>query len=150
MERTTPDTSPYGNELMYAVKRFHNEMEKALNRLLKPYGLSYGQWYVLLIIHRNGKISQRDLQQIMEIESATVTRIIDSLIRKGWLTREEKPEDRRIKELELTADGKQRWLKLPDLIPAGKSVMYDGMDESEIGVTLEVLRKITERFQDIQ
>lgn len=149
MEKTTADRSPYGNELMYAVKRFHHEMEIALNRLLRQYELSYGQWYVLLIVNNNEMVSQKQLQQIMEIESATVTRVIDSLIRKGWLIREEKSEDRRIKVLKFTEDGKQRWSKLPDLISAGKTIMYEGLDEAEIGTTLEVLRKITERFQNI-
>lgn len=141
--------SPYGNEVMYAIKRFYHEMEKTLNRLLKPFGLSYGQWFVLLIIHNKGKLSQRDLQQIMEIESATVTRTIDSLIRKGWLIREEMPVDRRIKELKFTVKGRQRWSKLPDLISIGRDVMYEGIDEDKIGTTLEVLAEITERFQHI-
>ena len=148
MEKTAESRSPYGNELMYAIKRFHHEMEIALNRMLKPYGLSYGQWYVLLIIHREGTLSQKDLQKIMEIESATVTRIIDSLIRKGWLIREEKPEDRRIKVLKFTSGGRQRWSKLPDLISAGRNLMYEGMGEKEISTTLEVLTRITDRFQN--
>lgn len=142
--------SPYGNELMYAVKRFHNEMEKALNRLLKPYDLSYGQWYMLLTIHRHGKVSQKELQKIMEIEPATISRIIDSLIRKGWLIREEKPDDRRMKELKFTVEGKKRWQKLPDLISTGKSIMYEDVDEAQMDITLDVLKKITERFQHIQ
>lgn len=147
MESSHAGKSPYGNDMMYAIKRFYHEMEKALNRLLKPFSLSYGQWYVLLIIHSKGKLPQKELQEIMEIESATVSRIIDSLMRKGWLFREEMPEDRRIKELNFTDEGKRRWSKLPDLISVGKDIMYKGIDQTKIDTTLEVLLEVTKRFQ---
>jgi DNA-binding MarR family transcriptional regulator len=100
--------------LSYRVKRLYMLINQRLNDALKPYGLARSQWQVLSRISRVGTLSQKDLQHAMQVESATLTGIVDVLAAKGWLERLESPDDKRCRVLRLTAEGVELMARIPD------------------------------------
>jgi DNA-binding MarR family transcriptional regulator len=98
----------------YRTKRLYLLICQRIDDALKPYGLGRSQWQIIARVARSGTLAQRELQQAMQIESATLTGIVDTLVAKGWLQRTESTTDRRVKMLLLTPAGLDRLGSIPD------------------------------------
>ena len=65
-------------------------------------GLTRAQWRVLIQLSAREGASQRELAEILEIDTVTLGRHIDRLERDDWLERRPDPNDRRVWRLHLT------------------------------------------------
>jgi MarR family transcriptional regulator, transcriptional regulator for hemolysin len=77
-------------------------MRVAFDRRVKALGLTRSQWWVLNHLFRNNGATQSELADILEIEKATLGRLLDRMEAKGWIRREEHATDRRAKRVFLT------------------------------------------------
>ena len=77
------------------------------SRLFKPYGLSAQQYNVLRILRgQNGQaISLLDIEDRMLDKSSNVSRLIDKLVLKHYITREESKVDRRRVDVLISQSG---------------------------------------------
>jgi DNA-binding MarR family transcriptional regulator len=110
--RNTPAKHP--EYLSYRIKRLYMLISQGLNDVLKPFGVARSQWQVLSRVSCAETLSQRDLQHSMQVESATLTGIVDVLVAKGWLERLENPDDKRCRVLRLTDEGRELMARIPD------------------------------------
>lgn len=72
------------------------------NRRVRHLGLTRSQWRVIAHLSRNEGSTQTFLADILEIENATLARLLDRLEADGWIERRPSPTDRRAKHLYLT------------------------------------------------
>ena len=72
---------------------------------LMSLNLTMRQLKVLLTLARRGPLAGHDLTAEMGVSLATVTGIVDRLAAQGLVSRREDPSDRRVRLLELTAEG---------------------------------------------
>jgi MarR family transcriptional regulator, transcriptional regulator for hemolysin len=79
-------------------------MRNIFDRRVKALGLTRSQWWVLNHLFRNNGATQSELADILEIEKATLGRLLDRMEAKGWIRREEHATDRRAKRVFLTAE----------------------------------------------
>jgi MarR family transcriptional regulator, transcriptional regulator for hemolysin len=77
-------------------------MRVTFDRRVKALGLTRSQWWVLNHLFRNNGATQSELADILEIEKATLGRLLDRMETKGWIKREEHVTDRRAKCVFLT------------------------------------------------
>jgi DNA-binding MarR family transcriptional regulator len=139
--------SSYDGHLGHTVKRLYHLMGQYFNTILRPYGLASSQWYVLYAMSQSAQITQKELQAAMQIESATLTAMVDALVRKGWIERRQSPRDRRVKELHFTAEGKRLWEKLPDPIMAIRARMLQGIALDEEKTARKILDKAIQNLE---
>jgi DNA-binding MarR family transcriptional regulator len=78
---------------------------------LRPSGLRVTQFTLLQALTLAPAISQRQLAQLLAIDSTTLTRTLAPLRRKGWL-RAQQGTDRRELRLSLTASGKREFKRV--------------------------------------
>jgi MarR family transcriptional regulator, transcriptional regulator for hemolysin len=79
-------------------------MRTAFDRRVKTLGLTRSQWWVLNHLFRNNGATQSELAEILEIEKATLGRLLDRMEAKAWIRREEHATDRRAKRVYLTEE----------------------------------------------
>jgi MarR family transcriptional regulator, transcriptional regulator for hemolysin len=79
-------------------------MRVAFDRRVKSLGLTRSQWWVLNHLFRNNGVTQSELAEILDIEKATLGRLLDRMEAKGWIRREEHATDRRAKQVFLTEE----------------------------------------------
>ena len=77
-------------------------MRTQFDRRVKALGLTRSQWWVLNHLFRNDGVTQSELADILEVEKATLGRLLDRLEQKGWVRREGHAGDRRAKRVFLT------------------------------------------------
>lgn len=74
------------------------------DRRMRDLELTRSQWWVLNHVYFNEGIIQTELSAILEIERATLGRLLDRLEEKGWIERRPDPNDRRAKRVFLTRE----------------------------------------------
>lgn len=79
-------------------------MRTAYDRRIRKLGLTRAQWWVLTHLYRSDGASQTELAEILEIEKATLGRLLDRLEAKGWVRRDHDARDRRVWRVHLTAE----------------------------------------------
>jgi MarR family transcriptional regulator for hemolysin len=77
-------------------------MRTTFDRRVKALGLTRSQWWVLNHLFRNDGATQSELADILEVEKATLGRLLDRMEQKRWIRRENHAEDRRAKRVFLT------------------------------------------------
>jgi MarR family transcriptional regulator, transcriptional regulator for hemolysin len=77
-------------------------LRTAYDRRIRKLGLTRAQWWVLTHLFRGDGISQSVLAETLEIEKATLGRLLDRLEAKRWVRRAHDARDRRIWRVHLT------------------------------------------------
>ncbi|MFV0359200.1 MarR family winged helix-turn-helix transcriptional regulator [Tropicimonas sp.] len=81
-------------------------MEQALQRRLKPLGLSTGYFPALLELWEEDGLTQKALVSRLNIEQATIANTLSRMERDGLIRREPDPEDGRSRRIRLTGTGR--------------------------------------------
>jgi DNA-binding MarR family transcriptional regulator len=91
------------------LRRADRAVSQFYDAALRPSGLRITQFTLLQALTLAPKISQRQLSELLEIDTTTLTRTLAPLRRKGWL-RSVAGTDRREVRLSLTAAGRRQYL----------------------------------------
>ena len=79
-------------------------LRTTFDRRVKSLGLTRSQGWVLNYLFRNDGMTQSDLADLLQIEKATLGRLLDRLEAKGWVRREADATDRRVRRVFLTEE----------------------------------------------
>jgi DNA-binding MarR family transcriptional regulator len=90
------------------LRRASRVVTNYYDAMLRPSGLNVSQFTLLQALNEVPEISQKQLAELLEIDSSTLTRTLAPLRRKGWL-RSQAGEDRRELRLSLTAAGEREY-----------------------------------------
>jgi DNA-binding MarR family transcriptional regulator len=77
-------------------------LRTAFDRRVRSLGLTRSQWWVLNHLFRNDGVTQSELADMLEVEKATLGRLLDRLEHKGWIRRDADATDRRVRRVFLT------------------------------------------------
>ncbi|WP_213214833.1 MarR family winged helix-turn-helix transcriptional regulator [Roseibium polysiphoniae] len=106
--------------------------------------VSAEEWALLIVLWEKGPQTPGDLASVTFKDRTTVTRLIDTMERKGFVTRSEDLRDRRRSIIDVSRYGAE--LK-GSLIPIAKALLAQaiaGVSSEELETTTRTLRKITE------
>jgi MarR family transcriptional regulator, lower aerobic nicotinate degradation pathway regulator len=117
-----------------------------MDATLRSHDLGSTQWYVLWHLAKRGPCVQRDLANALELERATLSGIVATLVRKGLVAQASDQQDHRQRRLSLTSTGEALGRRLPDLSFI-QSAAFNGVDEADLATTIRVLQSATERLQ---
>ena len=102
--------------IMEAQRRFQLALVRGPSNPWFSLPLTMPQMKILIALRVNGPAGAHELAQVMGVSPATMTGIIDRLVAAGHVTRHEDPKDRRVRRIELTAEGTRL---MDDMIVAG-------------------------------
>ena len=85
--------------LMHDIARL---LRTNYDRRVKRFGLTRSQWWVITNLYRNDGLTQSELAETLDIERASLGRLLDRLEANGWVRREPCSRDRRAKRVLLT------------------------------------------------
>jgi DNA-binding MarR family transcriptional regulator len=125
----------------------------SLERVMQPYFLRFGisgaQWGILRTLQRaeaDGIPALRvtELSHRLLIRPPSVTGVVDRLVRDGLVKRESLPSDLRVKQVSLTAKGRERVRQVLDVHGAQVGKVLSGLspeEQVELGRLLDRLRE---------
>jgi MarR family transcriptional regulator, lower aerobic nicotinate degradation pathway regulator len=130
------------------AKRYYFANRAAIESVLRPYDLGSTQWLVLSVLVNDGATKQRDLVAALHVERATLSGVIATLVRKGFVAQVPDTVDQRQRLVEITTAGVALWQKLPDPIAVIQAASLDGEDAADVATAIRVLQAATQRLND--
>jgi DNA-binding MarR family transcriptional regulator len=109
--------------------------------------ITIDQWLILKTLHEHPEISQKELADQVFKDYGSITRIIDLLVQKAYLSRKPHPEDRRRFKLELTDQALDLLDPLIGIVKNNRQTALIGVSQQEIIALNKTLEKIIENCQ---
>ena len=119
-----------------------------LRPCLNEIGLEVGQPKLLAYLAQNGPCRQRELADYFEIDSAAVSRMLDSLEKGGFVTRKMDEESRRSNLIALTDQGRQAQQQWQERCRAMEDIMLRGFSNEEKVRFADYLSRAWQNFRD--
>ncbi|KHK66733.1 MULTISPECIES: MarR family winged helix-turn-helix transcriptional regulator [Pseudomonas] len=130
------------------------DLYEALNQLVRVYqfrdrdriccyDVSVTQCYAVETLVKKGALRLQVLAEEMFLDKSTASRVVDTLERKGYVSRVEDDEDRRAVRIQATDAGRELYEKIrADLIAEERGMIENLSAEARQGA-LSLLRQIT-------
>lgn len=128
------------------IKSYRQFAQRNLNTLNQD--LTIDQWLVLKTLYDNPKLTQREIAGRVFKDHASITRMIDLLVNKGFLERSLNPNDRRRYALELTPMGKMAQQESIPIIMENRATALKGLTTEEVETLRHLLQRITDNCQN--
>lgn len=132
------------NAIGFWIHRVYQASRNDMYRVFREHGedITPEQWAVLIRLWERDGLAQSELSDATFRDAPTMSRIIDSMEKRGLLERREHAHDRRVRVVHLTRHGKSLEKKLVPLVEEIVTRMIDGIDERALVTTRNTLRKM--------
>lgn len=131
------------------IKLTHNIMSIEHNKYLKDFGISSEQGLLLKVVYEFPGCTQTQLSEALHKDKTTITRMIDTLEKKGKLYRESSSEDRRAFKIYVTKETRQKVEEISPIFEKRNEELKKIIDPQEYEITLKVLNKIKEYYRGL-
>ena len=121
-------------------RSYHQFAQKNVRKA--GYDITIDQWLILKSVAENPNITQNDISKIVFKDNASITRIIQLLVKAGYLIRENHPEDRRRVVLTLTKSGEKITTAVDKIAVKNRTAALQDVDQKLIAEMKDVLQKI--------
>lgn len=105
-----------------------------------------GQRRILLTLLEHGSITQRELQDILEIRSGSLSEILAKIEEDRYIKREKSDEDKRQVRLVLTESGRNRAFQMEEDYKRLIEKMFECLSEEEKKQLLIILEKLVKNW----
>src|SRR5690348_8320204 len=147
MPKTTAKPAPDS-----ALLRDAEALHAALSSLLRVYqfrdrdniccyDISVTQCYALEELVEKGASRSRALAEALLLDKSTTTRVVDALVRKGYVKRRSDPDDARAVSLAVTAAGRKLYEKINGELIQQQVELLRGMDSDARKAATEIMRR---------
>ena len=135
--------------LFYTIEKSIKSYRQFAQRQIAAAGfdITIDQWLVLKTIEEDSTATQQQMAAKVFKDMASMTRIVELLVRKNYLLRKFNTTDRRRFDLELTATGKNLLQQIQPLIVSNRSTALNGISDENLQILQSELEKITSNVQ---
>ena len=123
-----------------AIKSYRMYAQKKLKK--SGFKITIDQWLIIKTILENPNITQQEIAKNVFKDNASVTRIIEILVKSEYLQREDHPNDRRKSNLVVTEEGKSTIFKVQNLVLKNRKDALDTVSTEELETMNLALKKI--------
>lgn len=137
-----PSTIQLQTSLGYYLAKARNVLAARTDRALGPLDLTSQQIGVILMLADGRAHTPLELSREMSYDSGSMTRMLDRLEKKGFVTRERSESDRRIVELKLTPRGADAAARLPAIGAAVLNEQLKDFSRAELDTLTSLLARL--------
>ena len=134
----------------YLMRRILNTVATEIEREMAPNGLTNAQWIPLFKLFMGSASTVAELARECQLDAGAMTRLLDRLEAKGLLKRVRSSEDRRVVNLELTAEGRAAAQEIPGALCRVQNAHMKGFSHAEWETLKSLLRRILANALAIQ
>ena len=127
---------------LIALRRILRSTELFGKRLAQSAGLTAVQFRVLQLVAERGTCTAKEIATRMRVSQATVTSLIDKLVRQGMVRREKSQVDRRQVNIVLTEHGHETVDAAPDPLQQRYVRKFEAMEDWEQAMIVAALERV--------
>lgn len=133
----------FGRRILPLARRWR----AAADRALADCGVSNAAGWALLHVSRLGDdLRQGDLVTELDMQGASVVRVLDQLEAAALLRRAQDPADRRTNRIRLTDEGRALVERIEEALAALRRDLMEGVPDSALAIADGVLQLIDQRM----
>jgi DNA-binding MarR family transcriptional regulator len=126
----------------YLMNRLMARWNANLAEELREYDISTAKMRALAVLSVSSSVTINELSVFAVTEQSTMSRTLDSLEDQGYIRRQPRPEDMRIRDVSITEEGRAAFEKIWPTMYDLFLQMFDGVDEAEYRAFLSTLHKV--------
>ncbi|WP_170763305.1 MarR family winged helix-turn-helix transcriptional regulator [Ruegeria lacuscaerulensis] len=126
----------------YHLTTLNMQIREMMNAVLRPHRLKLVEWRLLQCLSDQGALSVCDLASLAVIERTATSRLVDRLVEKGFVAKEQMPDDRRFSQVSLCEAGLEILKACTADVDAARSQLFGGLNQTEISSFLNTLKKL--------
>ena len=124
------------------IMRASNLLVDDLKKTLKNYPINATEFAVMEFLYSKGEKSIQEIRDRILLASGSATYVVDSLEKKGYITRNVSQKDKRVTYIRLTEEGMKL---IDDIFPIHKKNtkrIFEKINDKELVILKEILKKI--------
>ncbi|MGV6876168.1 MarR family winged helix-turn-helix transcriptional regulator [Pseudochelatococcus sp. B33] len=133
----------------YLMNRVIARWNASLSDELKALGITTVKMRVLAILSVAPSLTINELSVFAVTEQSSMSRTLDSLEAQGYIRRTPRPEDMRIRDITITAEGRAAFERLWPNMYRMFQQMFDGIDEAEYRHFVAILHRILQNTRNL-
>lgn len=152
-QREFRDLDPQVEKIVSALSRLNRRMNVAYGRQTAALGISNAEWEVLKALVLSGapyRLGPSELAKRLGLTPAAMTHRIDRMVTEGLVTRERDESNRVRVIVELTPEGREKWLEAMRLATVFEGDLLQDLSPAERTVLGEVLTRLLRRVEETQ
>ena len=143
----TLSEKPYSTGSMPEIFELIETLDKRLKRFheqtLRQAQLTPPQYFILSILEEKDRRPFKELAGLLSCARATITGIVDTMEKKGLVSRSPNPDDRRSLLVTLTKEGRRLLKDTPELQETFASCCFNVLPSKEVEQLHALLRKLS-------
>ncbi|ARE75805.1 MarR family winged helix-turn-helix transcriptional regulator [Streptomyces sp. NPDC059558] len=152
-QREFQDLDPQVEKVVSALSRLNRRMNVAYGRQTAALGISNAEWEVLKALVISGspyRMGPSELAKQLGLTPAAMTHRIDRMTSEGLVTRERDESNRVRVIVELTDEGRSKWLDAMRAATVFEEDLLQDLSTAERGVLGDMLARLLDRVEDLQ
>ena len=131
-------------EILIKIRKIVRSIDIESKKIQKEYGVSIPQVLCLSFLHEspNYQATQGEIRKFLNLNSSTVSGIINRLEKKGHLARLPKSKDKRVVNIALTSVGDKLLSTIPSLLHEQLSKKLQKLDQAKLDSVEESLNTL--------
>ncbi|MGG5210234.1 MarR family winged helix-turn-helix transcriptional regulator [Chryseobacterium sp. MIQD13] len=125
-----------------AIRSYRNYAQRQLKA--NGFTITIDQWLIIKAILENPGITQNEIGDLVFKDNASVTRIIDLMVKSEYIIRHAHAEDRRKTNLEVTESGKKIIRDVQKIVEGNRKKALSNVTKEELETMNNALLKISE------
>lgn len=137
------------NVIFYTIDKSIRSYRVFAQKRLREHGYSItiDQWLILKVLMENPGIMQQEVAEMVFKDNASITRIIDLLVKSNYLKKTVNPKDKRKSNLKVTRAGEKTIMEVEKIILENREIALKGISAEDMEVANRVLNQIIENSQ---
>lgn len=131
------------------IANIKNKMRKRMNDKLKPYNLTPEQRAILLILGDKGSMTQMQLCELTSMEPSNLSMTLKRLENKKYIEKTDHPDDPRAYLVRVTKKAENIIVELAGLSITARENLFEGIDERDLRIMCEALKKIDKNLKGL-
>jgi DNA-binding MarR family transcriptional regulator len=140
------DRSALIAQLMESLNAIRNKLVADAHSDFDGEQIRHSQFLVLHIVRQHEGIGVKELAKLLGVTSSAATQLVDGLVKKGFITREESLQDRRVSVLRQSDEGRRRIEQKQSQLAEKMSSLFEVLSDAELAEYCELNRRIAESF----
>lgn len=133
---------PVTSDFLEALTKVSRKIRTAFNQQVTAHGLTYPRARALLRLARKQNMPQSELACELELEQATMVRLLDRMEENGLIERHADAGDRRVKLIVLTPRGEEQAVLVKTIGENLRAQVFTGIDPQELRTAVALLERI--------
>ncbi|MDF3822323.1 MarR family transcriptional regulator [Leptospira sp. 96542] len=149
MKKTqTKELSQLKKHIGFWMRIVSNHVSHSFARKLENKAVTVAEWVVLREMHEcGGAIAPSYIADLTGLSRGAISKLVDRLLDKGFLTRKESSNDRRYQEIELTKEAMMLLPELASLADENDMEFFSVLSSGERKTLIQLLKKTAELNQ---